>query len=178
MAEKDSPSREELSRRAEQHVRYCELRRPDALVRAGELRSPESPRCSAPQGRVRHPPLRDFERWLQQIADGRVQCDARRGDVADDVDDLIPQGVVCIERESSGVVLSVWTQRDFLDEPSWARGIPDAAWGIRGVVRQPGKVIELVLVYSGLLPNAHAKVPVLRWPRRVHQFCSVAVPRD
>jgi hypothetical protein len=114
---------------------------------------------------------------LQQIAHGRGGGDAGSGEGTGEADGDIALGVVGSEGKGSGEVVSVWRYSDALSEARGADGIADAVVGvIRELIGVPGKVVEVELRLSGLLPDAQAEIAVLGRANGVHDFGVVAVP--
>src|SRR5207249_3960364 len=101
---------------------------------------------------------------LQQIAYLRINGDACCCDRTDNVCDRVSCNVVRVHRKGSGVVQSVWTQGDLFQQTNRASGIPDSAWCVGGVVREPREMIQLVFGLACLFPNFHADIPILRGP--------------
>src|SRR5580698_7769597 len=73
-------------------------------------------------------------------------------------------------------MVPVWTQCNAFNEPGGSLRVPDATRRVGSVVPKPCEMVELVLEFSGMLPNAHAEISVLRRPHRIHDLRVIAMP--
>jgi hypothetical protein len=115
---------------------------------------------------------------LEKITYGCVQRDACARNHTDNVGDLVSQSIVSIQREPAGVVFPIRAQCYLLKDTNWTGRVPDSARRVGRVIGQPGEVVQLVLVYCGLFPHAHAEVAILRRTSGIHELSAITVPRD
>ena len=84
------------------------------------------------------------------------------------VAEIVPVGdlvscVIGVQGETAAVVVTIGAQEYFFEEAGWARAIVDAGRRVLRVIRQPGEVIQcIVVVVSGPFPDTHTEVSVLR----------------
>ena len=111
---------------------------------------------------------------LEQFRDRRFHGDASPRDRAFDEGSRLPCGIGSSQRKPAEERVSVPRHSNRFDEP----GRPDWIPRVRGIVAGPGEVIYSVLVRPDFRPNAHAEIPILRRPSRVHDLRAIAMPDD
>ena len=115
---------------------------------------------------------------LEQFRDRRFHGDASPRDRACDEGSRLPCGIGSSQRKRAAETVSVRRHSNRFDDPGRPGWIPNPARRIGGIVAGPGEVIYSVLVRPDFLPNAHAEIPILRRPPRVHDLRAIAMPDD